>query len=114
MVGASLVNIAANHLWVVQAWWALPPIGVFAFGWSVMVPAVTILALDLVPERRGMASSLLAVVGSAANGLVAGVLTPWVMHSTRALSLASFGLMCVGLGAWLVVRRRVLHADHGV
>ena len=38
-----------------------------------MVPVVTLLVLDLVPERRGMASSLQACVGSTANGFVAGV-----------------------------------------
>ena len=48
-----------------------------------MVPVVTLLVLDLVPERRGMASSLQAFVGSTANGLVAGVVAPLVMHSTR-------------------------------
>ena len=41
-----------------------------------MVPVVTLMVLDLAPERRGMASSLQACVGSAANGLVAGVLAP--------------------------------------
>ena len=62
--------------------WALWPIAVFAFGWALMVPVVTLLVLDLHPERRGMASSLQAVIGSTANGLVAGVIAPLVMHST--------------------------------
>jgi DHA1 family bicyclomycin/chloramphenicol resistance-like MFS transporter len=31
------------------------------------VPVVTIMVLDLVPERRGLASSLQAVVASVAN-----------------------------------------------
>ena len=73
-----------------------------------MVPAVTILALDLVPQRRGLASSLLAVVGSVANALVAGALVPSVMHSSRAMAWACFGLMCIGLISWLIVRRRVV------
>ncbi|MCK7499812.1 MAG: hypothetical protein MZW92_62495 [Comamonadaceae bacterium] len=33
----------------------------FSFGWALMVPVVTLMVLDLVPERRGMASSLQAV-----------------------------------------------------
>jgi DHA1 family bicyclomycin/chloramphenicol resistance-like MFS transporter len=78
-----------------------------AFGWSLMVPVVTILVLDLVPERRGLASSLQAVVGSAANAVVAGALAPAVMHSTLALALASFGLMCIGLVSWQIVKRHV-------
>ena len=34
---------------------------------------VTLLVLDQAPDRRGMASSLQACVGSLANGLVAGL-----------------------------------------
>jgi DHA1 family bicyclomycin/chloramphenicol resistance-like MFS transporter len=109
MAITSVANVAANFLFDPQAWWALPLIGVFSFGWSLMVPVVTILVLDLVPERRGLASSLQAVVGSVANGFVAGLLSPLVMHSTRALALASFTLMCIGLVAWQVVKRHVRH-----
>ena len=107
MVVVSLVNVAANALFTPQPWWALPLIGLFAFGWSLMVPVVTIMVLDLVPERRGLASSLQAVVGSIANAFVAGALAPAVMHSTLGLALASFGLMCIGLVAWQIVRRKV-------
>jgi DHA1 family bicyclomycin/chloramphenicol resistance-like MFS transporter len=70
-----------------------------------MVPVVTLLVLDQVPERRGMASSLQACVGSAANGLVAGALVPLVMHSTHALAFTSAGLMCIGLVAWVIVQK---------
>jgi DHA1 family bicyclomycin/chloramphenicol resistance-like MFS transporter len=60
-----------------------------------------------ISPRRGLASSLQAVVGSAANGFVAGALAPLVMHSTLALALASAGLMSIGLLAWQQVTRRV-------
>ena len=82
-------------------------VGLFAFGWALMVPVVTLLVLDQVPERRGMASSLQACIGSAANGLVAGVLVPLVMHSTVALAVTSAALMLVGLVAWYGVRRSI-------
>jgi len=72
-----------------------------------MVPVVTLLVLDEVPERRGLASSLQACIGSAANGVVAGVVAPLVMHSTLALALASMGLMCIGLGSWQVIKREI-------
>jgi DHA1 family bicyclomycin/chloramphenicol resistance-like MFS transporter len=56
--------------------------------------------LDLAPTRRGMASSLQAFVGSAANGIVAGVIAPLVMHSTVALAAASLLMLGVGAIAW--------------
>jgi DHA1 family bicyclomycin/chloramphenicol resistance-like MFS transporter len=71
-----------------------------------MVPVVTLLVLDLHPERRGMASSLQMFIGSTANGLVAGVVSPLVMHSPVALAATSLLLMCIGLCAWLFIRRR--------
>jgi DHA1 family bicyclomycin/chloramphenicol resistance-like MFS transporter len=109
MVAVSIVNVALNLFAPLSAWWALPLIGLFSFGWALMVPVVTLLVLDQVPERRGMASSLQASIGSAANGLVAGLLVPLVMHSTVALALASAGLMMVGLVSWYGVRRSIPH-----
>jgi len=105
MLVVSLANVAANYLVPPSAAWALLPIAVFGFGWSLMVPVVTLLVLDLYPQRRGLASSLQAVVGSTANGLVAGVVAPLVMHSTRALALASLLMMSVGLIAWVIMHR---------
>ncbi len=107
MFAVSVLNIALNLLVPLKAFWALPLIGLFSFGWALMVPVVTLLVLDQVPERRGMASSLQACIGSAANGLVAGLLVPLVMHSTVALAFTSAGLMLVGLAAWYGVRRSI-------
>jgi DHA1 family bicyclomycin/chloramphenicol resistance-like MFS transporter len=52
-----------------------------------------------------MASSLQAVIGSTANGIVAGAIAPLVMHSTRALAVASLLMMGVGLVSWVFVRK---------
>ncbi len=106
MLAVSLANVVANYVLAAHAGWALLPIAVFAFGWALMVPVVTLLVLDMFPERRGLASSLQAVIGSTANGVVAGVIAPLVMHSTRALALTSLLMMSVGLGAWIYVHRR--------
>jgi DHA1 family bicyclomycin/chloramphenicol resistance-like MFS transporter len=83
------------------------PIGLYSFGWAVVVPVVTLILLDLVPERRGMASSVQAFLGSVFNALVAGALVPLVMHAPMALALASAALMAAGLLAWVAVRRHL-------
>ncbi|MDM0080795.1 multidrug effflux MFS transporter [Variovorax sp. J31P179] len=100
MLATSILNVAANALFTPHAAWALWPLAVFAFGWALMVPVVTLLVLDLHPDRRGMASSLQAVIGSTANGIVAGVVAPLVMHSTLALAATSLLMLGVGLVAW--------------
>ncbi|MGB3069118.1 MAG: multidrug effflux MFS transporter [Ottowia sp.] len=106
MLAVSVLNIAANALFTPHPLWSLWPITVFAFGWALMVPVVTLLVLDLHPERRGMASSLQAVVGSTANGIVAGIVAPLVMHSAMGLALMSSAFLAVGLVAWLWLRKR--------
>lgn len=106
MFAVSLANVAANFAFTPHAGWALIPIALFAFGWALMVPVVTLLVLDLHPERRGMASSLQAFIGSTANGIVAGVIAPLVMGSTRQLAVASLLMMSVGLVSWLFLKWR--------
>ena len=101
----SIVNVLLNLLLPPHAAWAMLPVAFFAFGWALMVPVVTLMVLDMAPDRRGMASSLQSCVGSAANGLVAGVVAPLVMHSTVALAVASMGLMGIGLVAWRWLKR---------
>ena len=108
MAAVSVLNLILNALFVPTAMWAIFPIMVYSFGWAMMVPAVTLMVLDLIPERRGMASSLQACVGSSANAIVAGVIAPLVMHSTLALAASSLGLMSIGVLAWLWVKPRLL------
>jgi DHA1 family bicyclomycin/chloramphenicol resistance-like MFS transporter len=68
---------------------------------------VTLMVLDLAPDRRGMASSVQAFIGSMANGFVAGVIAPLVMHSTIGLALTSMAMLSIGVVAWLWVKPRV-------
>ena len=105
MSSVGLVNVVANALVPADVHWALFPIALFAFGWATMAPVVTLLLLDLVPRRRGMASSLQTFFSALSNGVVAGVVSPWVMHSTFSLACASLLLMLTGAVAWLVVCR---------
>ena len=107
MVLVSIVNVVLNLVFTPQAWWAMIPLAIYAFGWALMVPVVTLLVLDLMPERRGMASSFQACVGSLANAVVAGVIAPLVMHSTVWLAMASLLMMSVGMLAWIWVKPRL-------
>ena len=107
MVAVSVVNVALNLLFTPSAWWAMWPIAIYAFGWALMVPVVTLMVLDLVPERRGMASSIQAFIGSMANGFVAGAIAPLVMHSAVALAVTSLAMMSIGVVAWLWVKPHV-------
>ncbi len=107
MLAAAVTNVLLN-LWLQpHAAWAMWPIAVFAFGWSLMVPVVTLMSLDQAPDRRGMASSVQSCVGSLANAAVAGVLAPLVMHSALGLAVTSLAMLGVGAVAWLWVKPRL-------
>jgi len=106
MMLTGCTNVLCSLLLAPQVWWALPLIALYAFGWALMVPVITLMVLELFPTRRGMASSLQAVVGSVANGIVAGVVAPLVMHSPAGLAIASLLMLQIGLLAWLYLRRR--------
>ena len=110
MVAVSVVNVIANAIWPAQAWWALPLIGLFSLGWALMVPVVTLMVLDLVPERRGMASSMQSFIASAANAVVAGLIAPLVMHSTLGLAVTSMALLSIGVLSWLWIKPQLLAA----
>lgn len=107
MITVAVLNLLLNLTVAPSPFWALPVISLMSFGWALMVPVVTLMVLDEAPERRGMASSLQACIGSVANAFVAGVIAPLVMHSTVALALASLLMMALGLVAWGWVRGRL-------
>jgi DHA1 family bicyclomycin/chloramphenicol resistance-like MFS transporter len=107
MATMALGNVLLNLAREPHVSWALLPVTLYAFGWSLMTPLVSVMLLDLAPERRGLAASLQAGLGAAVNGVVAGVIAPAVMHGTRSLALAAAGLFGLGLLAWLWVQRRL-------
>ena len=106
MLLAVAVNVTANLLFKAHYSWAFWPPGVYCLGWAIMQPALTLLLLDLHPERRGMASSLQVFMGSMFNSLTAGVLAPLVMQSTRSMALMSAAILAVSLGAWVWAHAR--------
>lgn len=106
MLLIATINLGANLMFKAHASWALIPIAIFSFGWALMVPVVTLLVLDLHPTRRGMASSVQSFIAATANGFVAGVIAPLVMHSTVLMATASMVMMLVGLTAWVYLRKR--------
>jgi len=107
MLGTSIANVLINLMGTPHPFWAMLTVSIFSFGWALMVPVVTLMVLDLVPERRGMASSVQAFIGSMANGLVAGLIAPLVMHSALALAFTSLGMLAIGIVAWVWVKPRV-------
>lgn len=61
--------------------WAVLPLAVYTFGFALLAPVVTIQALDLFPEHKGLASSLQGFSHTLLFALIAGPVAPCVAHS---------------------------------
>lgn len=100
MAMASAVNLGLGMAAAPRFATLVLPLMVYSFGWALVVPIVTLMVLDLVPQRRGMASSLQATVASVVNAIVAGAVSPWVMHSAIGLAWTSVAMAGIGYAAW--------------
>lgn len=81
---------------------AIAPVALYTLGWALVVPAVTLRAIDLYPSRRGMASSMQSFIGGVLNSVVAGLVVPAVMHSLLAMAIVSAGCLAVGWITWVL------------
>ena len=86
--------------------WSVVPLFGFTLGMSLAMPSLTLQALDLFPEQRGLAASCQGFVQAAVNTVAAGLLAPLLWGSTLTLALGMSGLMLLGAFAMLINQRR--------
>jgi len=79
-VGAA-INLAVNTLIVPRIPWAVLPLAIYTFGFSLVVPVVTVQSLDLVPHRRGLAASLQGFSHVLVFALISSFVAPLVCRS---------------------------------
>ncbi len=105
MVAATVFNLALS-LWTRPAVpWSVLPVLVYFAGSALAMPSMTLLALDLFPAQRGMASSCQSFVQTAGNSLAAAVIAPLVWASTLTLALGEAVLLAAGVAAYLLYLR---------
>lgn len=102
MIVAALANLGYAFAWPPALPWAVLPIFVYAIGTAMAMPSISLIVLDMFPARRGMAASLQGFIAGVVNAVTAGVISPVVSHSPRALAVAMFVLMASGLASWLL------------
>ena len=104
-VMASL-NLALDTLLGANLWAISGSLMGYALGWALAFPVFTLRLGDLAPNRRGLITALQAMAGALGNAAVAGLLAPWVMHSTQSLALATLLLVALALAAWVFLSLR--------
>jgi len=80
---------------------------IYTLGLGIAMPSITLLVLDLMPERRGLASSMIGFSQSGFSAVLAGAISHLVDESAHALALCSLVLMSLGLICWLSFLARV-------
>ena len=104
MAAAALGNVALNLLAPPGLPWSVAPIFVYFTGSALAMPSLTLMALDLFPEQRGLAASCQSFVQTAGNAIATAVVAPLVWGSTLTLALGMAVMMAVGLGAFVAYR----------
>jgi DHA1 family bicyclomycin/chloramphenicol resistance-like MFS transporter len=116
MTAAAGANVLFHALFPPALPWSIVPLVGYVLGTSMAMPSLTLMALDLFPGRRGLASSCQAFVQTSGNALVTAVVAPAVWGSALSLSLAMAGALGVGLAAFLLhavaLRRRPVVPGH--
>jgi MFS transporter, DHA1 family, multidrug resistance protein len=91
------------------------PLAIYTFGFSLVIPVVTIESLDLVPHRRGLAASLQGFSHVLVFALISSLVVPLVYRSgprhavgLAALMLVSY-LSYVGGHAAMAAGERTAH-----
>ena len=74
--------------------WSVAPIALYSFGMALAFPTLTLLALDLFPEQRGLASSCQSFVQTAGAALVA-LLAPLVWETSRRLAATQVATLAI-------------------
>ncbi len=100
MIVAAAANVAINLLLPPTLLWTIAPLPFFTCGMSLAMPSLQLMALDLFPERRGLASSCQGVVQTATATVTAAVLAPLLWGSTLTLALGQAAFMGLGLAAF--------------
>ena len=111
MMAATAINLATVNLFPAGILTLVGPLVLYVTGLAVMMPAITVLALDCLPTHRGTAASMQGFLQSVTNAVVASVAVP--LLSTRWLDFVTgqFVFLLVALGLWIHLRNRPLQGD---
>ena len=102
MTFAALGNVALNLLAPPGLPWSVAPVFVYFAGSALAMPSLTLMALDLFPDQRGLAASCQNFVQTAGNAIATALIAPLVWGSTLTLALGMAVLLAFGLGAFVV------------
>lgn len=107
MSAAATLNLILNLVMPPALPWSVLPLFGFTLGMSLAMPCLTLRALDLFPEQRGLAASCQTFLQSGFNTLAAGLIAPALWGSTLTLAFGMGGLLLLGACAAMIQQWRM-------
>lgn len=105
MTFAAILNLVTANLMPASTFNVVAPVVLYVLGLAVMMPAITVLALDCLPTHRGTAASLQGFVQTAANSAVASIAVPLLHARWLHFVLGQLLFLLVAAGLWYRVGR---------
>jgi DHA1 family bicyclomycin/chloramphenicol resistance-like MFS transporter len=102
---SAAANLGYNSVFAAALPWAVLPIMGYAFGLGLVMPVLTIAALDLYPAMRGLAASLITFVQMLVFALMSGVVAPLAYGSAAGLAAVVVACFLVTLGCRAIMAR---------
>jgi DHA1 family bicyclomycin/chloramphenicol resistance-like MFS transporter len=108
MAAAATGNLIFHWFHGAMLPWSVVPLTVYVLGNALAMPSLTLMALDLFPLRRGLASSCQGFVQTAGNTVVTAMIAPVLWATAAQLAGGMFVLFVIGAAAFAtyVVRQR--------
>jgi DHA1 family bicyclomycin/chloramphenicol resistance-like MFS transporter len=102
MFTAAVFNLLYSGFFEPALPWTVLPVMCYTTGMALAMPSVTLIALELFPNNRGLTSSLLGFEHSFLIAIVAGVVSPLLSHADFTLALGMSGLLLSGWTSWMI------------
>lgn len=100
IVMAVVLNILQASLLEAGVLNIIGPLVIYAFGLAIIMPAITILALDCFPENRGAAASMQGFFQMSINAGIAGIAVPLLHTSNLHFVMGQCVFMLLSLLLW--------------
>lgn len=98
MLVCALANVGMNLLMPPRLPWAVIPLFGYMVGMSLVLPTLTIRAIDCFPQQRGLAASCQSFVQSAGSSVLsAAAPLLWISSLSLSASQFAFGLVSAGM-----------------
>jgi len=105
MFAATVVNLALAALTAPGIVTVIGPLVVYVIGLALLMPAITVLALDCMPRNRGTAASMQGFIQMTSNAAVASLVVPLLQARRLNYVLAQALFLLLAVMVW----RRLMH-----